>query len=453
MSRALAAAELRQHIEELTATITEAERTSRTTRMLDLTFELNEAQRKLNSFVDPIARLPLEIQSHIFLYVLHSEDQLGHVSIPRANSRLPPMGFLSVSCLWRDIALSSPNLWRELELELPSGDSNYFDLCGLFLSRARNLSLSLTLRGSLDLEPGALDLVAQYSHQLENLTLNPEAKRREQTLALERPQPRSLTFRLERGTQLPCLKTLVLQPSAATEFGTVEELLDVFRAAPALSTFTLDNTWFDLLSASVSGPFTHASLHTLSLGSPLYHDEKLATIITPSMVRYLTLPALKNLSVHILDLTYNDVVAFLSRSSPPLESLYMSIPVLWRPIPDFADFLRHIPSLKTLHLCTRRNYRDVDCCVELLRSSDFLPNLRAIELDTDIQVPVDYERVARMLTLRGTASTVRLESFELRFLASSNFGLPLPAHVKSTLQQVVQDGMKIYIGSPRENML
>ncbi|KAJ7453639.1 hypothetical protein B0H11DRAFT_1740939, partial [Mycena galericulata] len=60
-------------------------------------------RRQLNSVRDPVARLPLEISSEIFIQCLRP------FPVPRA--RHAPMLFLNVCNAWTDIALSTPALW------------------------------------------------------------------------------------------------------------------------------------------------------------------------------------------------------------------------------------------------------------------------------------------------------------------------------------------------------
>ncbi|KAJ6510707.1 hypothetical protein C8R45DRAFT_775783, partial [Mycena sanguinolenta] len=60
-------------------------------------------QRQLNAVHDPIARLPLEISSQIFL------QSLPH---PKPGASDVPMLLLNVCNTWTDIALSTPDLWK-----------------------------------------------------------------------------------------------------------------------------------------------------------------------------------------------------------------------------------------------------------------------------------------------------------------------------------------------------
>ncbi|KAJ7774949.1 hypothetical protein B0H16DRAFT_1408086, partial [Mycena metata] len=63
------------------------------------------AYRQLNAIRDPVARLPLEISSEIFLQCLSLSPR------PPADPRVAPMLLLNICNAWTNIALSNPALW------------------------------------------------------------------------------------------------------------------------------------------------------------------------------------------------------------------------------------------------------------------------------------------------------------------------------------------------------
>ncbi|KAJ7453625.1 hypothetical protein B0H11DRAFT_1820304, partial [Mycena galericulata] len=69
-------------------------------------------QRQLNSVCDPIARLPLEISSEIFMQCLPP------LPFPPGAHRIP-MVLLNICSAWTDIALSTPALWATIFICLP----------------------------------------------------------------------------------------------------------------------------------------------------------------------------------------------------------------------------------------------------------------------------------------------------------------------------------------------
>ncbi|KAJ7762044.1 hypothetical protein DFH07DRAFT_707650, partial [Mycena maculata] len=68
-------------------------------------------RRQLNAFLDPVARMPLEISSEIFIQCLPS--------LPVPGARRFPMFFLNLCKAWTAIALSTPALWSAIHVQFP----------------------------------------------------------------------------------------------------------------------------------------------------------------------------------------------------------------------------------------------------------------------------------------------------------------------------------------------
>ncbi|KAJ7488846.1 hypothetical protein FB451DRAFT_1125082, partial [Mycena latifolia] len=169
-------ANLHARIEELSLAIARQKAILR-----DLEKAKSDVQSDLNSILDPMAKLPVEISSDIFMRCL-SDDP-----IPTPDSTAAPLLFLNVCRSWNTIAISTPSLWAGIRLESPRTE-----LMKLWLSRARNHPLSISLRGNLD--PDVCHLVQQNARQV-------------QTLELFFPSGKQLQ---ELTTPLPSLQTLVL---------------------------------------------------------------------------------------------------------------------------------------------------------------------------------------------------------------------------------------------------
>ncbi|KAK7022416.1 hypothetical protein R3P38DRAFT_2960899 [Favolaschia claudopus] len=413
----------------------------------------NKALHRLNLCVDPMARLPLEIQSLVFLHVSISTpffDRYHHPSgcMPRPTPDARPMVFLSVCRLWRDIALATPELWSEIELELLPRGPEYISLCKLWLTRARSLPLSLSLHGSLDLDESVQDLVDQYSHQLERLTLSP--------LWTETPGP-GIPFKTE-DMLLPSLEILTFQATDGFKFDRMTQWLGILSVAPMLSRLYLVDVYFESEDDEELplGPLTMAGLSVLFLGAPSFWDVTGEQGSTCCILRYLTLPALKYLSISCSDLPYAEFVAFLSRSSPSLESLHLALTCDWS-LAMLTQSLRLMPSLANLTLSGVND----DCLIDahevlplfdtnLSTTPDFLPNLHTIRMSMLVQQPIDYEMVLRVLTSRRIACPIRLKTFTFK-VSTSTSGLQIPSitpdHVKTALQQLITDGLKVRIGN------
>ncbi|KAK7048988.1 hypothetical protein R3P38DRAFT_2463868, partial [Favolaschia claudopus] len=297
--------QLQSHIYQLSYAIE-----AQTLILHGLMTQRSEARRKLNRFLDPMARLPLELQSHIFLAVDLDVDP------PKPHPDAPPMVFLSVCGLWRDIALATPKLWDRLSIDYPSRRPHYSELGKLWLSRARSHPLLLSLHGALSLDGSAQDLVATYSNQLEHLSL-----RALSPYSLESP---CTNFHVNPALRLPLLKTLSFDADREANFGNMREWLRFLAAASELSSLTLCNASFnDFRDYNEPGSFYLASLDTLHLGRPCTWTLTNKHGCNANVLRHLTLPALKVLSVSHFNLHYQDFLAFPTRSSPRLESLHI----------------------------------------------------------------------------------------------------------------------------------
>ncbi|KAJ7896270.1 hypothetical protein B0H14DRAFT_2258863, partial [Mycena olivaceomarginata] len=69
------------------------------------------AQRQINAVLDPMARLPFEISSEIFLKTLDP--------FPEPKALHAPMLLLNICYSWSDIALSTPALWAAFNIVFP----------------------------------------------------------------------------------------------------------------------------------------------------------------------------------------------------------------------------------------------------------------------------------------------------------------------------------------------
>ncbi|KAJ6531280.1 hypothetical protein B0H19DRAFT_1191047 [Mycena capillaripes] len=124
--------------------------------------EKSLAQRQLNTVLDPMARLPLEISSEIFLQCLPPFPEYGSVQVP--------MLFLNVCNSWTDIALSTPALWANIYIVLPCAEA-FKKVLSIWLQRAGNRPLSIVIRGPGAFDQGVLRLIWQHGQQLKHLEI------------------------------------------------------------------------------------------------------------------------------------------------------------------------------------------------------------------------------------------------------------------------------------------
>ncbi|KAJ6453083.1 hypothetical protein C8R45DRAFT_847301, partial [Mycena sanguinolenta] len=117
----------------------------------DLEISRSDARRELNSIRDPVARLPFEISSDIFLRCLPASDWYSTPIQP--NYYYAPILFLRVCHLWSEIALATPSLWAGICFDFRRDYTAHFrpdftdskNYLGRWLSRAGSHPLDLSL--------------------------------------------------------------------------------------------------------------------------------------------------------------------------------------------------------------------------------------------------------------------------------------------------------------------
>ncbi|KAJ7185406.1 hypothetical protein C8R46DRAFT_378519 [Mycena filopes] len=382
---------LNARIDELSSTIELQKRVLRglETRRSSLLHEVNAIR-------DPMARLPLEISSEIFRQCLTDSPGPGCDSSPTT--------FLRVCQLWNEIASSTPSLWTTLHLSAaahaPHLERLLNEISGFWLGRAKNQPLSVSVHGPLQL----FSAVEQYADRVGSLDLR----------LASRSELRILPF-----PSLTRLKLEILERHAHTPFDI--DCLEILRAAPCV------------VDCEIAGPntrtvtdhatplaLTHHHLQHLRLGRQSFHSTP-PIFHTPTILHYLTLPALQTLFISYFDdLDPNVFGDFLLRSSPVLRSLHLityesrfeALPML----PHLTDLiLEFMSDVDTLNLFNDRylNLRNLTIRAGLVNVAEYVGTLQA--------------RRPRLRSLR----VVHLES------------LQLDEGTAAALQELVLDGMEI----------
>ncbi|KAJ7449974.1 hypothetical protein B0H11DRAFT_1928361 [Mycena galericulata] len=148
--------ELQAHIEKITADI---ELQKQVLKKLEHSKSL--AQRQLNTICDPIARLPLEISSEIFMQCLPLLAEPGAHNIP--------MVLVNICNTWTDIALSTPALWAAVRVVFPRSEG-FRQLLRTWLQRARNHPLSISLTNTFH-QAAVMYTIWRHVQQLKHLEL------------------------------------------------------------------------------------------------------------------------------------------------------------------------------------------------------------------------------------------------------------------------------------------
>ncbi|KAF7348095.1 F-box domain-containing protein [Mycena sanguinolenta] len=370
--------------------------------LLDLEKSRSHARCELNAILDPMARLPVEISSDIFVWCLPDS--------PRPHSGQAPLLFLRICHRWSDIAIATPTLWTSISC--PSlADGADLDI---WLQRAGDLPLSISLHGSL--HSSAAVAVEQYAHRLRDMML----------------QPRHLE---QLAIQFPSLATLRVLGLPDDRTGG-RECLDIMRKAPALTKCDLNPIrWFRNAPPT---PLTHHSLRRLRLRG---------LNCSSSVLKYLTLPALERLHISDLNLTTGELAAFFVRSSPPL----LSLRVEGLDDEDLRESLRLVPNVTDLSM--KFPEPTIDPLMVLLEdlgpNRELLPNLRNLCIEDCFNHDVDYEAVIDALVARRVAPQSRLQSFKL----ITQNPEPHPDSIAALRKFAEESGMQIHVGTSRYNYI
>ncbi|KAJ7487380.1 hypothetical protein B0H11DRAFT_2015430 [Mycena galericulata] len=400
-------ANLRARIDALSSAIDRQNQVLR-----DLENERSSVRSELNLILDPMARLPLEISSDIFMHCLPSA--------PGPDPRSVPMVLLAVCHSWTNMALSTPSLWSTFHVECRP--AQFGKILKAWLGRAQNAPLSLTFHVSLDQDVRVL--LKQYADQVENLELRIGSEEELQQIIVP----------------FPSLKTLTVVGFDPTTHRSDDvglllcgmECVKLLRAAPALMECDLLNLRYRLPRASNSELVTLPFLRRLCLA-------KIGLVGLDDgagLLEYLTLPTLHSLLTAGYDAHGINFKAFLTRSSPPLRTLYLTTTAE----DSGASYFGLVPGLTDLDMLT---YLYDNFFVEnLTRVDDFLPNLHnlTIRCPSPFSERSRFENVITMLSARRGSP---LQSFRLLFQGIVDAP---DADIILAFRQLAERGLQIHIG-------
>ncbi|KAJ7133429.1 hypothetical protein C8R44DRAFT_772407 [Mycena epipterygia] len=414
MSQSAQMAHLRTRLEEISSRIIHQKEILR-----DLEQTRSDIQRDLNTFLDPMARLPLEITSEIFTLCL----PIGvHELTP--SQRTAPMLLLNVCRLWSTIALATPSLWASIRGEFPYS-VDFAQLMDRWIRRAHKLPLSILLHGPL---PAAVaTVVINNAHQVQKLELYITTS--EDLGQITTPYP-SLT-KLTIGYGADDDEDYYGEPDGADPTKCVAMLC----AAPDLVSCTFEAIYYQTRS-ELKAPSIHSGLKHLKLGQKGEYSSAV-------LLRYLTLPGLTSLSLTDFDISDGDFLAFLTRSSPPLQ-LFKASRNNWSSA-TLQSLCRIVPNLADIDL-TEHAITYIIPFLDVLASPGLLPRLRNLTLRG---FPIafsraQYEKLLSALSVRRG----QLQSFALLYFSETD---PPDGDIISALQEFVGNGMVIHIGSRAQN--
>ncbi|KAJ7174070.1 hypothetical protein C8R43DRAFT_1205119 [Mycena crocata] len=390
----------------------------------DLEKKKSGLQIQLNSILDPMARVPLEISSDIFLRCLPQED-------PIPNKNTAPLVFLNVCHLWTNIALATPSLWDNMDIR-DRRRAGFPQLMEKWFLRSGSRPLTVALSGT------------------QNQAIRNEVYKnasRMQGLELFFPSGEHLK---KMKMSFPSLKTLAIgqgqigyEPDFNTEYRYSEYpsgCVDMLLAAPQLVDCTLSDLCYE--AYSIHSVSTHSSLKRLR-----FEGEATKSM---AVLHYLTLPALESLVISHFSINYDAFLRFLTRSAPPLRFLHMTPPEEWKDATGSAaitDFCRLVPGLVSLEVFSyigRTEQNALPNFLNAINGQDLLPILRKLSFRGYAPPHPAYETLIDVISARRG----KLEKFVLRGVPQSP-----DEDIIARLRQLVEGGTEILIARKSRNYL
>ncbi|KAF7375581.1 F-box domain-containing protein [Mycena sanguinolenta] len=382
------------------------------------------AQRQLNVALDPVARLPLEISSQIFLHALPTS--------PSEEQDVPTV-LLRICHAWTDIALDTPPLWTTFCIHFPCSD-HFAEVLPIWFRRARNfpLSVSIFLCGpSSNWNHCVSDELWRHGGQLKHLEiLDNDGLDPDDGLDL---------FGDTTSVSLPFLQTLTIRCQREQRVYLASRILQLLRGAPNIAEIIFDQVR------------TQNNLHSEILVLPtlrrLIHRK--FTSINDYIFHYLALPALESFSLRTPWITGDGLVAFFERSAPPLWDWDLTRG--WQPdgIQPFHlhKCLRLIPTL------TRFTLREPDsnAVAELFAALAESPSLLANLHNLTIQI---RNTSANRITNPWWRNLVRaLSTRPVEQLYIVPVEVSPPMDVLTSLQELAAAGAKMHVGTEEQNFV
>ncbi|KAJ6477634.1 hypothetical protein C8R45DRAFT_1007511 [Mycena sanguinolenta] len=367
--------------------------------------------RQLNAALDPVARLPLEISSEIFLRYLTWGAQ--HV----------PTLLLNICNAWTDIALATPSLWTTVHIDFPCED-DFAAMLLLWFQRARNrpFSISISLRGcAANWNHYVSDVLWSHGGQLKHLELLDEGD------DFVSGDGAIDLFGDTTPVSLPLLETLTIRCQHEQRTYSSSQILKLLRAPCIVET----------------------TLHNMALNNHWHRSEilvipTLRRLIFPedsaedSIFRHLSLPALETLSLPMYDISYTELFAFVEQSAAPLQDLVLGCQFV--ATPPLRDCLCLIPTLTRFKMWEPDMDMVADLFDALAADSSLLPNLRDLTIHIDIGDESDIPDFSWRSLVRAF-STRRMEQFYIVPVVVSP-----PTDVLASLRELAAAGSKMHVG-------
>ncbi|KAJ7739079.1 hypothetical protein DFH07DRAFT_892494 [Mycena maculata] len=416
----MSVAALQEHIDKLAADIVRQESV-----LKDLWRSKGAAQRQLNAIRDPMARMPLEISSEIFLQCRNSR--------PEPSADQPPLLFLNICNGWRDIALSTPALWSAIHADKPKDDLGSILVTWLKRAGGRALSISLPTPVTRDIAQA----IGYYTHQLQDLGMFHDAD--------------DIRLIAAKGPFV-FLETLTLAgvPTDSVPRCSISHTIEMLDVCPNINEYTLANVFY----ADDYYDHDHFDIRVLpciqhfNLGRP---DD--ASASSAVVLRRISLPSLKTFYLPVThDLPFPKLIQFFTRSLPPLQKFIVgggSWNAEWT-LSEMKECLALLPTLTHFEVQPIGQHVADGFITTLGSSPHLLPNASAITFQP-FYPPVEwYQKLLTVLSARR--DQIRIVQVIWADNPYQTREAP-PQDVCVRLRQLAADGMEIHIGTEQRNYI
>ncbi|KAJ7328937.1 hypothetical protein DFH08DRAFT_317868 [Mycena albidolilacea] len=387
------------------------------------------ARRQLNAVVDPVARLPLEISSKIFL------KSLNQSVVPQPAELVL---LLNICNSWTNIALSTPDLWTSFRIDFPCPKGVVHAL-PFWFGRASNCPVSLFLTGNLTafkFDAGVSAIIWEHGGQLKCLNIYDKQP------PYEDPDLNIIDLFDDETTPrpLPLLERLKVGTLHEGRVFSAPQIFRLLSLAPKIDTCIFDKIvrWDNL-------DFAPDKLVVPTLGQLVFGDLGGYPDGDADVLDHLSLPALEALSVSIA--TKRDELrlsSFLRRSSPPLQVLALGLPYnLPDPIQPHIS-LHLIPSLVRLKLHAPMQ-SVADFFAALAEAPSLLPNLHTLTIDS---MALDSPSISAS-SWRTLLRVLSARRIQIRITSVTE----PPVDVLAALRELAVDGPQIYVGNTERNFV
>ncbi|KAJ7235095.1 hypothetical protein B0H12DRAFT_151544 [Mycena haematopus] len=372
-------------------------------------------QRQLNDVLDPVARLPLEISSEIFLQSLPP--------FPIHEARNAPMLLLNICNRWTDIALSTPALWTAIHINFPCANG-LKEILPVWLKRAHNrpLFVSLQVDGAFDEDVAAI--IWRHGSQLKRLEI----------CDMRREDKDGNVFDSATPGPLQALESLTIRGDPEWSFY-AGHILGFLRLAPNLIECFVYDTKI-LLEDGIE-KVSFPKLRRLMFGEPGVSPED-----GEGLRRCLELPRLEALRIGMFS---DELLDFLKESSPPLLELVLNtIGAI-----DFVALAGYVPHLTLFEVWYPEEYLAVEnLFVALAEFQSLLPHLDTLAVYSHRFMPEDSDSFWTTLTRALAARRTQIQIFRLTVTSDMMHPSTMPSpDILAAIRELVVDGMQVCISA------